>query len=129
MSDSIETNEAMARPWTRPPVSEGTLSAQRVLGEPAQIAGYLWPSGRMDRDLPAGSDPADVAIASQCKALVLATPAVLVAGDLFCALVDLHDNMLRQDAEVEAERPTEDEYQACMRNAEAVIAKATGSAS
>ncbi|MGE0350928.1 hypothetical protein [Hydrogenophaga sp.] len=31
MNDSIETSEGMARPWTRPVVSEGTESAQRVL--------------------------------------------------------------------------------------------------
>jgi hypothetical protein len=51
------------------------------------------------------------------------------APDLLAALTALHANMQAQDVEKDAERPTEDEYRRCMRNAVRAIAKATGSAS
>jgi hypothetical protein len=53
---------------------------------------------------------------------------IAAAPDLLAALKSLRDNMHAQDLEIEAERPTEDEYQQCMCNAAAAIAKATGSA-
>ncbi|MBT2326077.1 hypothetical protein J7E62_27490 [Variovorax paradoxus] len=46
-------------------------------------------------------------------------------AEMLAALRALHANMVAQDLDNEAERPTEDDYQLCMRNAAAVIAKVT----
>jgi len=63
---------------------------------------------------------------AECLARVTLAAA---APDLLAALRALHANMHAQDLEIDAERPTEDEYRECMRNAKAAIVKATGSAS
>ena len=47
------------------------------------------------------------------------------ATELLQALQRLHACMQAQDLETEAERPTEDDYQACMAAAAEAIAKAT----
>lgn len=52
--------------------------------------------------------------------------AIGVDGGALEALKRLHACMLAQDLENEAERPSEEEYQACMAAACAAIAKATG---
>jgi len=53
---------------------------------------------------------------------------IAVKHDLLSALQALHANMLAQDLEDEAKRPSEDEYQQCMRDAAAAIANAQGGA-
>jgi hypothetical protein len=50
------------------------------------------------------------------------------AKHLLAALTALHANMLAQDLENDAERPTEDQFQQCMRDAAAAIANAQGGA-
>jgi len=54
---------------------------------------------------------------------------IAIKHQLLEALQALHANMQAQDLENDAERPTEEEFQECMRNAAAAIANATGSPS
>ncbi|MBT2299227.1 hypothetical protein J7E70_02000 [Variovorax paradoxus] len=53
---------------------------------------------------------------------------IAVKHQLLEALQALHANMLAQDLENDAERPTDDDFQLCMRNAAAAIANAKGGA-
>lgn len=50
---------------------------------------------------------------------------IAAAPDLLHALQRLHACMQAQDLDAEADRPTEDDYKACMAAAAAAIAKAT----
>jgi hypothetical protein len=51
---------------------------------------------------------------------------IAASPDLLHALQRLHTCMQAQNLEIESDRPTEDDYQACMAAATAAIAKATG---
>ena len=56
---------------------------------------------------------------------------IAAAPELLAALVALHDNVRAQDLDDALKPPnppSEEQYQQCMRNAAAAIAKATGSA-
>lgn len=48
---------------------------------------------------------------------------IAVKHQVLDALQALHANVLAQDLEIEAERPTEEEFQQCMRQAAAAIAE------
>jgi hypothetical protein len=82
------------------------------------VIGYLWPSGRMSADVPAGSNPIDVQIAAKCKPMMLATPCSLASEDLLTALQQTLGLL-------EAVWP-ESEDQSVFDAARAAIAKATG---